>query len=113
MAAKMERVWDNNIVIGETPMSDRTKLVVAASVRDGYRYINLREFYLKKSTKEWKPSLKGICIPLTVVSKEDNTVLIEAMKNATELIDKALPILETMALYDEANAVYIPKKARK
>ena len=54
--APLKRLWDNYAVIGEVRKSDRIKFVIGAGVRDGVKYINIREFYHKKSEDTWNPA---------------------------------------------------------
>lgn len=100
-----KRIWDNFEVIGEVKKSEATRLVVAAAIRDGYRCVNVREFYLKKSTQEWKPARDGINVPILVPLNQGT----EYIKPATDLIDLLLKCcnrLPQMELLDEEKAVY-------
>ena len=106
---KRKRIWDNYQEVGEIQKSDRIKYVVAAAVRDGVRYINIREFYLKKSENVWKPGRDGITIPL-LVPVEEGTKLIEPYWGLMDLITETMRHAKTMELFDEANAVYYDKK---
>lgn len=102
---KPKRVWDNYKVIGEVQKSDRIKFVVAAAIRDGVRYVNIREFYLKKSENIWKPGRDGITIPLAI-PVEEGTKVIEPYWGMVDLIANTMRALKEMDLYDEANAIY-------
>ena len=106
---KPKRVWDNYKVIGEVQKSDRIKYVVAAAVRDGVKYINIREFYLKKSEQVWKPSRDGITIPLAIPI-EEGTKIIEPYWGLVDMITATMRYAKDMDLYDEANAVYYVKE---
>lgn len=104
-----EIIWENNKVIGETPMSDKTKMVVCVSVRSGVKYINFRQFY-KRKDEVWKPSLNGFCLPIEVPFKEGTEVL-RPTGPLIELIQAALEAAPDMPIYDEANVVYkLPKE---
>ena len=46
--AEQKRIWDNFKEIGEVRKSDSIKFVIAAAIRDGVKYINIREFYKRK-----------------------------------------------------------------
>lgn len=105
----VKRVWDNYRVIGEVQKSDCIKFVVAAAVRDGVKYINIREFYMRKRDGIWKPGRDGITIPM-LVPVEKGTVLIKPYKELIKLFDQAGEELRTMELYDEKTAVYIEDK---
>jgi hypothetical protein len=105
---KPKRIWDNYQVMGEVIKSDRIKFVVAAAIRDGVRYINIREFYLKKSEQVWKPGRDGITIPL-LVPIENGMKLIEPYFGLVDLITETMRHVKTMDLHDEANAIYYVK----
>jgi hypothetical protein len=89
----MRKVWDNYKVIGEVTKTDRTKFVVALGTRDGVKYINIREFYLKKREQIWKPSLLGITVPLTYPIQEGTKILRPAtgLMNLMLMAAKAAP----------------------
>lgn len=111
-AADMVRLWDNNKVIGETPTTDRTKIVVAASIRDGYRYVNLREFY-RTADGEWKPGTAGLCIPLHVISIKDNMLVRDVVDKVRDLMDIATEEVKDLPLYDADNVVYRARRRKK
>ena len=109
MQEKGKRLWDNYKVIGEVKKSDSIKIVIGAGVRDGVKYINLREFYMRKRDGVWNPGRDGLTIPLAVPVEQGTKVITPYTELISELL-KAVESLETMELYDEANAVYLPKK---
>lgn len=107
---KPKKIWDNYKVIGEVQKSDAIKLVVAAGYRDGIKYLNIREFYLRKRDNEWMPGRDGITIPVVAPIKQ-GTVLIRPYDILSSLMAKTVEELETMPLEDAANAVwYTPKE---
>lgn len=102
----MKKVWDNCVTIDEVQKSNGTKLVVQLVARDGVKYINVREWYKKKSDNEWKPGVAGISVPVMVAIDGEPTT------PATDLVDiitEALTRAPQFALEDEANAVYSNK----
>lgn len=103
------RLWDNYTVIGEVQKTDQQKYVVGAGVRDGVRYINIREFYYRKRDGTWNHGKNGVAIPLRVPI-EKGTKLITPYLELTELLSQAAEALETMPLSDPQNAVYIERK---
>lgn len=109
---EQKRIWDNYKVIGEVKKSDAIKFVIAAAVRDGVKYINIREFYIRKRDNVWMPGRDGITIPL-VAPINHGTERITPYSEMSNVITKAAAELETMPLLDEANAVYMPKKEKK
>lgn len=109
---KPKRIWDNYKVIGEVQKSDNIKIVFAAALRDGVRYINIREFYLKKSEQVWKPGRDGITVPI-VVPINKGTELIKPFKGFLQLLEATSLELIDMSLYNEENAVYYLKEEKK
>jgi hypothetical protein len=109
--AEQKRIWDNFKEIGEVRKSDSIKFVIAAAIRDGVKYINIREFYKRKRDEVWMPSKDGITIPL-VVPVNNGADRLTPYSKMVELISKAATELETMELADEAHAVYITKKEK-
>jgi hypothetical protein len=66
MAKDTKKVWDNCELIGEVMKSPSIKLRVELVARDGIKYINIREWYIKKSENVWKPGLHGFAVPVAV-----------------------------------------------
>ena len=108
---KQKRIWDNFKEIGEVRKSDSIKFIIAAAIRDGVKYINIREFYKRKRDEVWMPGRDGITIPL-VVPVNNGADRLMPYSEMTALISKAATELETMELADEAHAVYITKKEK-
>jgi hypothetical protein len=109
---QIKKLWDNHRVIGEMPKSDRTKVVVSAVVRDGIKYINIREFYIRRSDQQWMPGRDGIIIPL-IVPIEQGTKRILPYQELTGLFELAARELETMPLSDPAHMVFREVKKKK
>ena len=107
-----KRIWDNYKVIGETLKSDRIKLVVAAAIRDGVKYINIREFYLRQRDNEWRPGRDGITVPINILINE-GTDAIFPFCAFTTLLSAAAKELKDMPLYDSNNAVYYVREEKK
>lgn len=98
-------IWDNIKPIGEVMKSKSTKIVIELVARDGIRYINIRDWYKKKSTNEWKPSIKGLSLPLIYFIDEKNTTpAADIIKHMNEALEQAkdFPI--------EGNEVWFPPK---
>ncbi len=106
-----KRIWDNYKVIGDCMKSDSIKFVVAAAIRDGVKYINIREFYIRKRDNVWMPGRDGITIPLVNPVKK-GTELLTPYVGMIELLRNTANQLETMELLDENNAVYMIKKEK-
>jgi len=109
---KPKRLWDNYKVIGEVQKSDNIKIVIGAGIRDGVRYINLREFYMRKRDGVWNPGRDGLTIPLKVPVKNGTDIITPYVEIIGLMADTA-SALETMELMDEENAVYAPRKVKK
>ena len=109
--AEKKRIWDNFKEIGEVRKSDSIKFIIAAAIRDGVKYINIREFYKRKKDEVWMPGRDGITIPL-VVPVNNGADRLTPYSEMAELISKAATELETMELADEEHAVYITKKEK-
>lgn len=106
---KPKRIWDNYVELFEVQKSDRIKFVVAAATRDGFRYINIREFYLRQRDLEWRPGRDGITIPLKAPI-DKGTKMIYPAGDMIVAIKKAMEHVETMALSDPEHEVWYPPK---
>ena len=111
MATKPKKIWDNYQEIGEVRKSDGIKFVIAAATRNGYRYINIREFYLRKKDNVWKPGRDGITMPLKApLNKGEQFIL--PYEDMIEMLRKAANVVATMELEDDEHAVWMqPKEA--
>lgn len=107
-----KRIWDNYKVIGETLKSDRIKLVVAAAIRDGVKYINIREFYLRQRDNEWRPGKDGITVPINIPINK-GTEMIFPYDAFNTLLSAAAEELKDMPLYDSNNAIYYVREEKK
>jgi len=110
MASKPKKIWDNYKVVGEVQKSDFIKFVVAAGYRDGVKYINIREFYLRRKDNVWMPGRDGLTIPVLVPVNKGAT-LIKPYEVLGTLMGLTVDELELMPIEDEANAIwYTPKE---
>ena len=109
---KKRRIWDNFKEIGEVRKSDGIKFVIAAATREGFRYINIREFYYTKKSGEWKPGRDGITIPLKAPLNKGEK-FIEPYANLFGVLDAAAKYVETMELMDEEHAVWAEVKKKQ
>lgn len=107
--AKPKRIWDNYKELFEVQKSDKIKFVVAAATRDGVRYVNIREFYMRQRDGVWRPGRDGITIPLEVPIKNGDEILSVAAELILR-ISEAVDVAAEIALADEANAVWYPAK---
>lgn len=104
---KRKKIWDNCKLIGEVQKSASMKFRVELVTRDGVKYINIRDWYKKRSTNEWKPGLAGIAVPVLLPIEGVG----EAAANLITMIQEGLKQSKDFALEDEANAVWLePKK---
>ena len=107
--AKPKRIWDNYKELFEVQKSDKIKFVVAAATRDGVRYVNIREFYLRQRDGVWKPGRDGITIPLAAPVESGSKILSVCADMLKAIADAAVEA-DIMELADEANAVWYPAK---
>lgn len=108
-ASKKKRIWDNYAIIGEVQKSSKIKFVIAAGIRDGVRYINIREFYLRQRDGAWMPGRDGITVPL-MIPINDATEIIKPFDEFVKTLYETKDALEIMELEDEENAVYMEAK---
>jgi hypothetical protein len=106
----MKKVWDNCLLIDEVLKSPSTKLRIELVARDGVKYVNIREWYKKKSDNEWKPGIAGFAMPIMLPM--DGEVDVPAA-NLYDTIERALLDAPNFKLEDEANAVWTEVKPRK
>lgn len=59
----VERKMKTNVNEFEILLADKTKIRVLKSIYEDKSYIDIRKWYLDKSG-EWKPTAKGISIPV-------------------------------------------------
>lgn len=109
---KQKKIWDNFKEITEIRKSDGIKFVVAAATRNGFRYINIREFYMRKRDGVWMPGRDGITIPLKApLNKGEEFIYPSAdMQHALSI---AADVASKMELDDDKNAVYMPTKEKQ
>lgn len=109
MATKPKKIWDNFQEIGEVRKSDGIKFVIAAATRDGFRYINIREFYLRKKDNVWRPGRDGITIPLKAPLNKGEQ-FINPYENMVDVLTQAAEYVSTMELMDDEHAVWMEPK---
>jgi len=105
------KIWDNCIEVGSVQKSDAIKITVSAAIRDGVKYINLREFYKRKKDDVWMPGRDGITIPLLRPIK-DGAEMIKPYEGLIRAMSRAADTLEDMELIDEENAVYAVEREK-
>lgn len=112
-----KKVWDNYKIVAEVQKSERLKFVFAAGTLNGFRYINIREFYLRKSDGVWRPGRDGINLPLlsplreslkeggelkTITPAEDFVKAFAEVMSYVSGMDLADPDNEVWLIYDKA-----------
>ena len=110
--APPKRLWDNYEIIGEVQKSTYIKVVVGAGIRDGVRYINVREFYLIRKDDTWMPGRDGITIPL-IMPVDDGMKRLTPWVQLAEMMESAVFRLNSMELYDEEKVVYATRRGAK
>lgn len=104
---KPRRVWDNYKHLGEVLKSDRTKLVFELVARDGVKYLNIREWYCRKTDNVWRPSLKGLSIPIAIPVGDEIEMPVNIL---AEIAQEAIDLSSQFAIQDEENEVWWPPK---
>jgi hypothetical protein len=102
---KPKRIWDNYRVIGEVMKANRLKLVIGAGIRDGVRYVNIREFYYRKRDNTWCPGRDGVTVPLIYPTK-NGMERIAPYNDFMKLLQLTAETVTSMPLADENNAIY-------
>lgn len=103
----MKKVWDNCQLIGEVMKSPSTKLRIELVTREGVKYVNIREWYMKKSEQTWKPGLAGFAMPVMIpMDGEVDTPAMNLVDTITEALEKA----PAFKLADDDNAVWAESK---
>jgi hypothetical protein len=104
---KVKKIWDNCMLIDEVLKSPSTKLRIELVSRDGVKYVNIREWYKKKSDNVWKPGLAGFAMPVMFpIDGEVDTPAANLLDTIQEALDKA----SDFELANDDNAVWsVPK----
>jgi len=68
-------------IIGEIQKNQKEKIIVSTNEYKGHQYIDLRVHYEDESTKEYKPSKKGIAVNPKILPE-----VVEMMVRAAEEI---------------------------
>ena len=68
-------------IIGEIQKNQKEKIIVSTNEYKGHQYIDLRVHYEDESTKEYKPSKKGIAVNPKILPE-----VVEMMVKAAEEI---------------------------
>lgn len=108
---KKKRIWDNFEEIAEVRKSDGIKFVISAATREGFRYINIREFYLRKKDNVWMPGRDGITFPLKAALNKGEEFIAPAERMLDAIIS-AMKHATTMELIDEDKAVWAEVKQK-
>tara|TARA_B100000287_G_scaffold33007_1_gene30632 strand:- start:1310 stop:1534 length:225 start_codon:yes stop_codon:yes gene_type:complete len=70
-------------IIGEIQKNQKEKIIISTNEYKGHKYIDLRVHYEDESTKEYKPSKKGIAVNPKILSQVVE-LMIEAAENLQE-----------------------------
>lgn len=113
------KLWDNYKEVAVIQKTDRLRIVVAACCREGYRCINLREFYHRKRDNVWVPGRDGIMIPIAAPVNRSKTPdpnnppkLIYPMQEMMLALQQTMEEAMTMELDDPDNAVWLLPKVK-
>ena len=75
--------WDAETIVAELPKDDFAKYVVSACVKNGKKFVNVREWYHTSYDPTWKPSKSGMAIPVGVAQDLVHAIeeaLVQALK---------------------------------
>lgn len=109
---KQKKIWDNFQEVAEVRKSDGIKFIISAATRDGYRYVNIREFYMRKKDGVWMPGRDGITIPL-MAPLNKGAEFIFPISDMLNALSTAANIVNEMELADDSKAVYMPLKEKQ
>ena len=70
-------------IIGEIQKNQKEKIIISTNEYKGHKYIDLRVHYEDESTKEYKPTKKGIAVNPKILSQVVE-LMIEAAENLQE-----------------------------
>ena len=70
-------------IIGEIQKNQKEKIIVSTNEYKGHKYIDLRVHYEDESTKEYKPTKKGIAVNPKILSQ-----VVEMMIEAAEVLQE-------------------------
>ena len=71
-------------IIGEIQKNQKEKIIISTNEYKGHKYIDLRVHYEDESTKEYKPTKKGIAVNPKILSQVVE-LMIEAAENLQEV----------------------------
>jgi len=106
---KMVRIWDSCELIGELKKTERTKLRIELVARDGVKYVNIREWYLRKKDVTWMPSIAGFATPIQIPIEGS---IATPMNDLIALIMQAVEKSSAFPIENAATAVYVAKKSK-
>lgn len=111
MEPKMKLIWENFEEVAEVRKSDKIKFVIAAATREGFRYINIREFYLRQKDNTWMPGRDGITIPLVAPLNKGES-FIKPYLDMIDALAAAAEKAQSMELIDEDKSVWAEVKPK-
>lgn len=113
------KMWDNYQEIAIIQKSDRLRYVISAATREGYRCVNIREFYYVKRDDVWKPGRDGIVIPLASPLNKSRKPdpnnppkMIYPMREMLLALQQAADTAAEMDLEDPDNEVWLMPKVK-
>jgi hypothetical protein len=107
------KVWDNHEVIAEVTIDHTHRIKITAGTVNGFRFVDLREFLYYATYDAWRPTKKGIRIPIQMPVKQAGSkvpVICDVGEDFLKEFVKAFEVAKNMELYNRDNAVYILKK---
>lgn len=111
MSEKVVVLWDNYKRIGELQTTDHKKIIIGSACREGVKYVNLHEWYaLKSAPTEWKPSNRGISLPVDAIIGEENVEGVA--EEIVSLMHEALSVIVDMPIHDPLGEVTYTKTVK-
>lgn len=113
--SNMQILFDNHEYLYEVRTTVNTKYKIGISVKDGIKYLNIREFYRKHGAEYWSPSNRGILMPYNKRVKDEDGHF-ETINIAGDVLNAALEIekhLATFPIYNADNTVWVEKRSSK
>jgi hypothetical protein len=99
----MKKIWDNFKLTAKVAKTNNMQFRVALAAKDGAKGIQVSEWYMKKSSGEYKPSGKNLFIPINATINEQP---FEVAGTLAHEILQAIEDAKDFPVEDPAGAVY-------
>lgn len=65
----MADFWDKEETLGKLPKNNKEEFVIKRVSKNNKDYLDIRVFWLDTNTNEFKPSQKGVAIPIDMIDE--------------------------------------------